>query len=283
MRQLSGTRKIAARGGRVKIEFGHQAVQRLDLADVADIAAAVMRGVRIENLAPFAGERHPDAVVVIYIRRKIHDHKAARAGVVALADPGEHVAAGIVGDDPFETGRIAIHLMQRRQGAVEPVEIADQRLDAGIFRLIEQMPVERAIMIPFALLAEFAAHEHQLLAGMAEHEAVIGAQIGEALPVVAGHAAEHRALAVHDFVMRQRQDEIFRKRVMQAEQDIAVMMLAVDRILADVIQRVVHPAHVPFVAEAEPAIFDRARHLRPGGRFFRGRGGLRKAARILRY
>ena len=112
---------------------------------------------------------------------------------------------------------------------------------------------------------------------MAEHEAVIGAQIGKALPVVARHAAEDRALAVHDFVVRQRQDEIFRKRVVQAEQDVAVMMLAMDRILADVVQRVVHPAHVPFVAEAEPAIFDRPRHLRPGGRFFRRRGGLRKA------
>ena len=133
------------------------------------------------------------------------------------------------------------------------------------------------IVIPLALLAELAAHEHQLLAGMAEHEAVIGAQIGKALPVVAGHAAEDRAFAVHDLVMRQRQDEVFRKRVVQAEQDVAVMVLAVDRILADIFQRVVHPAHVPFVAEAEPAILDRPRHLRPRGRFFRRRGGLRIA------
>ena len=172
---------------------------------------------------------------------------------------------------------IAVQLVQRRQRAIELVEIADQGLDAGVLLLLEQVPVERMIVIPFALLAELAAHEQQLLAGMAEHEAVIGAQVGKALPVVAGHAAEDRALAVHDFVMRQRQDEIFRERVVQAEQDVAVMVLAVDRILADVFQRVVHPAHVPFVAEAEPAIFDRARHLRPCGRFFRRRGGLRKA------
>ena len=143
--------------------------------------------------------------------------------------------------------------------------------------VVEQVPVERMVVIPFALLAELAAHEHQLLAGMAEHEAVIGAQIGEALPFVAGHAAEDRALAVHDLVMRQRQDEVLREGVVQAEQDVAVMMLAVDRILADVVQRVVHPAHVPFVAEAEPAEFDRARHLRPGGGFLGGRGRLREA------
>ena len=126
-------------------------------------------------------------------------------------------------------------------------------------------------MAPFALLAELAPHEHQLLAGMAEHEAVIGPQIGETLPVVAGHAAENRAFAVHDLVVRQRQNEIFRKRVVQAERDLAVVMLAIDRILADVVERVVHPPHVPFVAEAEAAPIDRPRHHRPGGRFLRRR------------
>ena len=130
-------------------------------------------------------------------------------------------------------------------------------------------------MIPFAVLAEFLTHEHQLLAGMAVHEGVIGAQIGEALPSIARHAAEDRAFAVHDLVMRQRQDEIFREGVVQAEQDVAVMIAAVDRVLGNVVQGVVHPAHVPFVAEAEPAPVHRPRHHRPGGRFLRRGGGVR--------
>ena len=142
--------------------------------------------------------------------------------------------------------------------------------------VVEQVPVERLVVIPFAALRDLGAHEQQLLAGMAEHEAVIGAQIREALPFVAGHAPQDRALAVHDLVMRQRQDEVLREGVVQAEQDVAVMMLAVDRVLADVVQRVVHPAHVPFVAEAEPAEFDRTRNLRPGGGLFGGRGRLRE-------
>ena len=99
----------------VRLSSGTRPVQRLDLADIPDIAAAVMRGVRIENLAPLAGERHADAVVVIDIRREIHDHEAARARIVAFADPGEHVAVGIVGHDPFKAGLIAIQLVQRRQ------------------------------------------------------------------------------------------------------------------------------------------------------------------------
>ena len=65
---------------------------------VAHVAAAVNSRVAVQHLAPLAGERHPDAVVVIDVRRKIDDHEAACACVVALADPGEYVAAGIVGD-----------------------------------------------------------------------------------------------------------------------------------------------------------------------------------------
>ena len=66
---------------------------------------------------------------------------------------------------------------------------------------------------------------------------------------------------------------------MKAEQNIAVVIFAVDRILADVVQRVMHPAHVPFIAETEPAKIDRARHLRPCGGFFRGRGRLRETGK----
>ena len=55
------------------------------------------------------------------------------------------------------------------------VQIADQALHAFVIAVGQQMPVETAIVIPFALLAEFAAHEQKLLAGMAPHEAEIGA------------------------------------------------------------------------------------------------------------
>ena len=55
-------------------------------------------------------------------------------------------------------------------------------------------------------------------------------------------------------------------------------MLAVDRVVAHVVERVVHPAHVPFVAEAQPAHVDRPRDHRPGGRFLGNGRGARIAA-----
>src|SRR5438128_12492625 len=127
------------------------------------------------------------------------------------------------------------------------------------------MPVERMVMAPFAFLGELVPHEQKLLAGMAKHEAVVGAQIGEALPIVARHAAEERTLAVHDLVMGERQDEVFEKGVMQAEKDLAVMMLAVKRIFADVFERIVHPSHVPLVPEPETAPIRRPRYHGPSG------------------
>src|SRR3546814_9726145 len=85
---------------------------------------------------------------------------------------------------------------------------------------------------------------------MPPHEAVIGAQGGGLLPIVAGHLVEQRALAVHHLVMAEGQDEVLTERVQQAERHVVMMVSAMHRLLAHVAQRVVHPAHVPF--EAEP-------------------------------
>ena len=78
-----------------------------------------------------------------------------------------------------------------------------------------------------------------------------------------GILSQQRALAVHDLVVRQRQDVVLVERVQAAEGELVVMEAAVHRIAREVRQRVVHPAHVPLHAEAEPAHVRRARHHRP--------------------
>src|SRR5438067_454275 len=45
------------------------------------------------------------------------------------------------------------------------------------------------------------------------------------------------------------------------------MKAPINRINAHVVQEVVHPAHVPFEPEPEPAKISRTRHTRPRGRF----------------
>src|ERR1700704_3414820 len=133
------------------------------------------------------------------------------------------------------------------------------------------------VVPPFAFLSKFIPHEQELLSGMPEHKAVIGAQVGEALPLISRHAAEDRALAVYDLVVGKRQDEILEESVVQTEQDLAVMMAAVNWVFADVIEGVVHPPHVPLVPEAQPSPVDRPRNHRPSRGFLCRRRRLGKA------
>ena len=142
--------------------------------------------------------------------------------------------------------------------------------------VLEQVPVERALVAPLGLLGELAAHEQQLLARVRPHVGVQRAQVGQLLPAVARHLPVQRALAVHDLVVRERQDEVLAEGVHQAEGQLVVVVAAVDRVLLEVAERVVHPAHVPLEAEAEPAQVGGPRDARPGGRLL-GRGDRRPA------
>ena len=105
------------------------------------------------------------------------------------------------------------------------------------------------------------------LPGCAVHVGQKRARVGEPLPLVARHLVEQRPLAVHHFVVRNRQHEILGERIQQAERDVVVVVLAVDRILLEVVQHVVHPAHVPLHGEAQPVQVDRPRDAGERGGF----------------
>src|SRR5262249_58399830 len=118
---------------------------------------------------------------------------------------------------------------------IEAVQVADQPLNASMLGPLQKVPVEGMVVAPFILLCKLVAHEKQFLPGKPEHETEIGAQIGEALPLISRHSSEERLLAVHHLIMRKRKNEILKESIVQAEQNLSVMMLAVDRVLADVI------------------------------------------------
>src|SRR5437667_6432745 len=69
--------------------------------------------------------------------------------------------------------------------------------------------------------------------------------------------------------MTERQDEVLTESIEQAKCQVVMVPAPMHRLLADVAQAVVHPAHVPFVAEAEPADISRPRYPGPRGRFLR--------------
>src|SRR5512145_3455562 len=99
--------------------------------------------------------------------------------------------------------------MERRLAGIRPVEIRDPALNALVARIDpEHMPFEAVLVRPLAPLAELPAHEKKLLPRMGPHAAKEEPQVGELLLSVARHAANERALAVHDLVVRERQHEI---------------------------------------------------------------------------
>ena len=95
--------------------------------------------------------------------------------------------------------------------------------------------------------------------------------IPQLAPLVARHLVEQRALAVHDLVVRERQDEVLRERVHERERDQVVVVAAIQRVERHVAQRVVHPAHVPLEVEAEAAEVHRPRHAGERRGFLRHR------------
>ncbi len=105
------------------------------------------------------------------------------------------------------------------------------------------------------------------------------------LPPVARHLRHQRLLAVHDLVVGDRQDVVLAVGVHHREGHLVVVVPAVHRLLLDVLQRVVHPAHVPLQAEAQPAeaartlVVGRAGDAVPGRRLL-GDGDHARAAPV---
>ena len=89
------------------------------------------------------------------------------------------------------------------------------------------------------------------------------AQVRELLPLVAGHFVQQRAFHVHDFIVRERKNEILAPRVQQAKRQRVVIATAKQRIGLKVFQRVVHPSHVPLEIKTEPARVNRLAHSGP--------------------
>ena len=142
----------------------------------------------------------------------------------------------------------------------------------------DEVPVERLLLVPFAELPELVAHEVELLARVRVLESVGEAEVRELLPVVAGHLAQHGALAVHHFVVAEHLDEVLAVGVHHAERELVVVVLAVDGFVLDVAQEVVHPAHVPLVVETEAALLGRARDAGEARGFLGDEDGVRREA-----
>lgn len=56
---------------------------------------------------------------------------------------------------------------------------------------------------------------------------------------------------MYDFIVRERQDEVFAVLIHHAKSHFVVVIFAVDGVFHHVTQSIVHPAHIPFEAEVQ--------------------------------
>ena len=98
----------------------------------------------------------------------------------------------------LESGSLLIHgepallevlLPQRRLAQVEVVHRLDQPLHPLVFGVLEQVPVDAAIVRPLLRLGDLAALEKELFARVGPHPGKQRTQVGVLLPAIPGHLA----------------------------------------------------------------------------------------------
>jgi len=153
-----------------------------DTPQVAPARTTKFAGIAVDYFAPEAGQWHAEHVIGAWHRRHIADDQQGCATLAWLAQEGEDADVGRVGLYPFKPGGREVQLVECGPTAVHVVKLCHIALQPGMAFQRRHPPFQLAVVGPFASLAEFTAHEEQLLAWMRPHEAEQRAQVGKLLP-----------------------------------------------------------------------------------------------------
>ena len=98
---------------------------------------------------------------------------------------------------------------------------------------------------------------------MAHHEGIAKAKVCILVHLVARHLLHHRALQVHNLIVRKREDILLRAVIAHGKGHIVMRAAPHNGIQLHVLAEIMHPAHVPFERKAQAFGADFAGHLRP--------------------
>ena len=150
-----------------------------------------------------------------------------------------------------------VQLPQLRVGQVEGVDRLEERLKGPVAVSVlplqlQQVPVQRVLIVPLVPLAELAAHHQQLLARVGEHIGIESPHAGKFLLVCSGHLVDEGALHVHYLIVGQGEHKILREGIHQREGNIVVVELAEVGVHFNVVENVVHPPMFHFRLKPRP-------------------------------
>src|SRR5262249_43767266 len=131
----------------------------LHAADVPLAASAVYGGVTIQALLPVSAQWNSDAVVSTWNRSEVQRNKGHIRWVFGPPDKSDDAAFKIVAVHPLKSGSLEIYLVERRLSAVERVQIAHPSQQARMKRILQEVPIEAALVVPLIPLAEVSSHE----------------------------------------------------------------------------------------------------------------------------
>ena len=114
------------------------------------------------------------------------------------------------------------------------VQVFHQTIEAFVELVLQQVPVEAAVVVPLARLSQLGTHEVKLGARMGVHIAEEQTEIGELLPLIAGHLVDQTALAMHHLVVRKGQHEVLLKGIHDAEGDFVVVERPEQRVFLEI-------------------------------------------------
>src|SRR5687767_825545 len=164
---------------------------------------------------------------------------------------GKHAAFGVRTINPEEPIQVVVAAPDGRLVLIELIQILHEPLQSAMVgTLVQKPPINRAIGIPLRALANFTTHEKQFLSGEKPLISQKRAQIRELPPIISRHSSKERPFSMHYLVMGKRQNEILIVMVQHREGEIILMVFSINRVAGQVLQRVMHPAHVPLEREA---------------------------------
>ena len=159
--------------------------------------------------------------------------------------------------DPLETICFIIFFPESRVFQIQFIQVFHETGESSMKWIIQKHPVLLAFFIPFTELADFISHKIQFFAWMCIHVHIQRTRLWEFVFIVAAHFLHDRCFAVNNFIVRQREQETGIIVVHHGECQFVIVFRTVFRCGTEVIQRIVHPSHIPFIIKTKAALIDR--------------------------
>ena len=220
--------------------------------------------------------RHTYPIALMYLWREITDDHDKVLIILGLTNKGKDAVLCILAIDPFKPIPVEVHLPERLVLAIKAIEFPGIFQHFSVHRILfHQMPIQAVIKIPLNELTELSTHEHQFLPRMGHPVRKEIPKSGELLPIIARHLADQGTFPMDHLIMGQRQYKILRKSIHQRKCKLILVPFPIDGIQADIIQHIIHPAHIPLIVEAHATGIDRFGYKRPGSGLLRNHQCLR--------